>query len=379
MSESRTAQLLIAADMCPIGRNEEAFLAGDRARLVGEFAPEFDAADFVIANLECPLVGETSPVLKTGPIIGAKPGTTAGIKAIGIDLLTLANNHILDHGEAGLASTLQACRSAGIDTVGAAHSREEAARPFRTQINGRRISVVAAAEEEFIATDQGAGAFPMDPGALVLKVIAEAADADDVVVLLHAGFEGYLYPSPRLRSLCHQLVQAGARIVVCQHSHVAGCWEEVGNALIVYGQGNFIFHFRNPDISWKRGFLAKVQLSDAGPPRMTAVPFHQPPSGNAIERMAPADETAFMRGLEERSRQIGTPGFVEASWKSFSEELRPSYMARFLAENRIVRSLLRRSRVSEWFWSAGERRILLNLIRCATHREVLVSALKDGP
>ncbi len=65
---------------------------------------------------------------------------------------------------------------------------------------------------------------------------------DKIIVILHGGIEYYPFPSPELQDKCHFLIEEGADIIVCQHTHCAGCIEEYLNGYIIYGQGNLIFH-----------------------------------------------------------------------------------------------------------------------------------------
>src|SRR5688500_5993588 len=100
------ATVLIGADLCPIEGNRPFFMAGDARALFHDLLPEFEAADLVVANLECPFIETPSPIAKTGPSFGEPGECIRGIQAAGIDVLCLANNHILDHGEAGLKHTM---------------------------------------------------------------------------------------------------------------------------------------------------------------------------------------------------------------------------------------------------------------------------------
>ena len=111
--------ILIAADICPIEDNLPYFEAGDANSLLNDLRDEFRSADLAVANLECPLIENPTPICKTGPTFGESGDCIKGIKAMGLDILGLANNHILDHGAEGLQNTLRVCRAAGIDTVGA--------------------------------------------------------------------------------------------------------------------------------------------------------------------------------------------------------------------------------------------------------------------
>ena len=106
--------LLIGGDVCPTARDTALFEQGSADRLFQDLHGEFEAADFSVVNLECPLIARKSPIEKDGPALGAPVGCTDGLKAAGIDAVNLANNHILDHGEQGLLSTLGALAGAGV-------------------------------------------------------------------------------------------------------------------------------------------------------------------------------------------------------------------------------------------------------------------------
>src|SRR3954453_16197546 len=120
------ATVIIAADICPIGNNVAALTSGDAKALFSDLLPEFHSADLVMANLECPFIDSPSPIRKTGPTFGAPGDCINGIKAAGIDVLSLANNHIMDYGQVGLSHTLASCKTAGIATVGAGKDSEAA-------------------------------------------------------------------------------------------------------------------------------------------------------------------------------------------------------------------------------------------------------------
>src|SRR5687768_13229970 len=108
------ARILIGGDVCPIGDNAALFRSADAESLFDDLLQDFNAADLVIANLECPLIERPTPILKTGPVFGESSTCINGVRAAGIDVLGLANNHIFDHGAPGLENTLRVCEKAGI-------------------------------------------------------------------------------------------------------------------------------------------------------------------------------------------------------------------------------------------------------------------------
>src|SRR6478672_10327093 len=106
--------VIVGGDVCPINRSIRHFKAGDASAIFNDLLPEFGEADLCIANLECPLVSEPSPIIKSGPVFGVESSCINGLRESGIDILNLANNHILDHGPQGLKNTLTVCAGAGI-------------------------------------------------------------------------------------------------------------------------------------------------------------------------------------------------------------------------------------------------------------------------
>ncbi len=124
-------KLVIGADLVPTSSNIDLFNNRDMEALLGrELMYILNSADFRVFNLETPLADEKTPIEKNGPNLCAPVSATAGIKELGVNLLTLANNHIMDQGTAGFSSTLNALRAYGIDYAGAGNYLEEAAVPY---------------------------------------------------------------------------------------------------------------------------------------------------------------------------------------------------------------------------------------------------------
>ncbi|MCB1048713.1 MAG: CapA family protein, partial [Calditrichaeota bacterium] len=117
--QSGTVRILVGGDLCAVGRNEEAFVAGDRKTLLGPLDQLFGQVDLRLVNLECPLIEKPDPLPKIGPLLGGPRSGISGLKALGVDLAVLANNHIMDHSASGLASTMDALDEMGILHTGA--------------------------------------------------------------------------------------------------------------------------------------------------------------------------------------------------------------------------------------------------------------------
>ena len=254
-------KLLIGADMVPTESNKDLFSTADVQTLVGQdLFDVLQAADYRIFNLEVPLTDDATPIDKCGPALIAPTSTVAGYKALGVDLCTIANNHIMDQGPQGISSTLRLLEANGISYVGGGNNLQAACKPYIFEKDGKTIGVYACAEHEFtIAQESYPGANPFDPLESPDHVASLKAQCDYVIVLYHGGRENYRYPSPNLQKICRKLVDKGADLVVCQHSHCIGCEEKYHGGTIVYGQGNFLFD-RSERPGWKTGLL--IQIGD---------------------------------------------------------------------------------------------------------------------
>ena len=372
--------ILIGGDLVPLGRTLPAFVEGDAEGIFHDLLPEFEKADMVIANLECPLIVRPSPIAKSGRVLGAPVDCVRALAKAGIDAVNLANNHILDHGEEGLRSTLKACRETGIETVGAGENHIAAGRILIRTVAGVRIGFMGVAEHEWsVAAADAWGANPLDPAHYVRMLRRHRGQYDFLVVLVHGGIERYHYPPPRLMDMCRFMVEEGAGAVICQHSHCAGCYEQYQGAPIVYGQGNLLFDL-GPATScpgWNEGFLVKLIVEAGSLLRMELVPILQS-DGQPGARCMPDDGAGtFLRAVRERSDAIRDPGFVERAWLEWCRARMPVYMSYLRGHGRVLRSLYGRL---PWLCRQYPRMVglvALDIIRCESHREVIETFLSD--
>jgi poly-gamma-glutamate synthesis protein (capsule biosynthesis protein) len=176
----------------------------------------------------------------------------------GVDVVSLANNHVGDYGEVGLADTLRAARDADVAVIGIGRNEPEALTPHRVTANGVDLAFLAAdsvfregSSDVWAAGPDSAGvaaARRARPAAL-LEAVRSSAEVDDVVVVyLHWGREHQPCPTQKQRLLGRQLAEAGADVVVGSHSHALGGAGWSGDTYVGYGLGNFVwYHDRQPD------------------------------------------------------------------------------------------------------------------------------------
>lgn len=370
--------ILIGADLVPTKSNIDLFASGDIQTLLGEeLSNTIQNSDYRIFNLEIPLTNREEPITKCGPNLIAPTKCAAGYKAMHVDLLTLANNHILDQNQQGLESTCKVLDGAGIAYTGVGQTPEEAAKPYIFECDGKRIGVYACAEHEFsIVTEHSAGANPIDLLESPDHVAALKAKCDYVIVLYHGGKEHYRYPSPNLQKVCRKLVEKGADLVVCQHSHCIGCEEKYQGGTIVYGQGNFLFDYNESEF-WQTSMLVRVGDDFS----IAYIPLVK--NGNTV-RIADTDKAKIIiDDFYKRSKEIQSCGFVEESYKQFVEGYANDVLLSISGKKNSIFfkaiNKLTGDRFNNWYvkkiYRGKSACTALNRIECESLSEILINAL----
>ena len=371
--------ILIGADLVPTESNKQLFINGDADTLLGNvLSRKIREADFRIFNLEVPLVDEKKPIAKGGPNLIAPTKCVEGYKAMHVDLLTLANNHILDQDQQGLKSTCTVLDEAGIAYTGVGKTPEEAAKPYIFECDGKRIGIYACAEHEFsIVTEYSAGANPIDLLETPDHIASLKAECDFVIVLYHGGKEYYRYPSPNLQKICRKLVEKGADLVVCQHSHCIGCEEKYLNGRIVYGQGNFLFDGSESEY-WQTSLL--VQISDNF--EINYIPLKK--NGNGVRCADKSEAEMILEEFRQRSAEIEDDQVLREKYAQFAASYLEYYMLGFSGIGRkLPFRLLEKlfgQRFVNWFvrqWYQKETLLAIqNYVDCEAHKELLIKGLE---
>ncbi len=212
-----------------------------------------DSADIRVGNLECAITGNSQPVQKAYTL-KAPLETARALSMAGFDVLSLANNHAMDYGFAGLAETQATLRKLGIATVGAGVNNVSAHAPVIITKNGLRLAFLAYLDvlpersgfdpHTWIATETNPGIAWATPEQIQADVAAARLEADLVVVMLHGGIEisdVINNISNEQRSEAHAAIDAGAALVIGSHPHVLQQIERYHGGLIAYSLGNFVF------------------------------------------------------------------------------------------------------------------------------------------
>lgn len=197
-------------------------------------------SSLIIANLEAPITGQESPV-EHKPYQHKTTAATLDIFDQRF-VLSLANNHIMDFGTAGLVDTLSALDAAGIRYAGAGLNIDQAKAPCVVKINGLEVAVVCAADPRFQpATENTPGTCPARRDLLVEAVRNVADDSTVIVVSIHMGLEYVSVPSITQINLAQACLDAGAHVVHFHHAHCLNGAATDGRGAVLFGTGNYIY------------------------------------------------------------------------------------------------------------------------------------------
>lgn len=290
----RDITLAFAGDVHFMDRT--ASLLTDPATAFGPIAPVLESADVAMVNLETAITERGTPEPKQFHF-RAPASAFDAVRAAGVDVVTIANNHSLDYGQVGLDDTLANAHRAGVPAIGAGKDATEAYAPWVTTVRGTRIAFVAVSqihelEYSWAAKDNRPGvAMAVDVARASAAVRAAKAQADVVVVYVHWGVEGNSCPTAEMKNFAAQMSAAGATIVLGTHAHLLLGQGHIGNTYVDYGLGNFLWWrddaFSNDTgvlrLTLHGGVVSRSELVPASISRTTGQPV--PVSGAEADRI----------------------------------------------------------------------------------------------
>ena len=225
--------------------------------------------------------------------IHGDPANVSILEEMGVDLVTLANNHIYDMGPDGLTDTLTTLDGAGILRVGAGENIEDASAPVYVERQGVTVGFVDACNAEHTrytpeATEDSSGVLLCYEYDKFLSSVREAKEnADFVIAMVHWGTDYVYETSDGQRDLGHQLIDAGADVVIVAHSHCIQGIEYYNNCPIFYGLGTCWFN--NKTLATYMLQLHFQGDMNGGTITSTVLPGMQ---DNWVTRLAPTEEEA---------------------------------------------------------------------------------------
>ena len=213
--------------------------------------------DLVIGNLESPLVAKGDILKKT---FYGNPEFASFLKECGINVLNVANNHIMEQGTQGFQNTIQVLNKANLGIVG--QISDSRSKILYTKIKGLVIAIAGFSSVD-LHVIQNDGNFAVLTEENVLKALSEMeeAKADLKLLSFHWGNEYVHVPSIEQRKMAYKFIDHGANIIIGHHPHVIQPYEKYNDGHIFYSLGNFMFDFIHSKI-FGIGLVASIDINE---------------------------------------------------------------------------------------------------------------------
>jgi poly-gamma-glutamate synthesis protein (capsule biosynthesis protein) len=204
-------------------------------------------------------------------VLRGDPKGVEGLTLGGVDLVSLANNHITDMGKTGLAETETLLDGAKIGRTGAGSSVAAAEVPYITEVGGLKLGFISAT---YGVNFDSSGVYynTATPEWVTAQVTALKTKTDAVVLLCHCGSEYSPTANAAQQAVAHAAIDAGASLYIGHHPHVPQPVESYKDGLIIYSLGNLVFdqaQSGNRNVS----ALAKITLQGAKPTSLQLLPY----------------------------------------------------------------------------------------------------------
>ena len=332
-----------------------------------------------IVNLEAPITNSESPIIKTGPSLKNPKEAIDILKLMNVQICTLANNHIYDFASDGLKDTLNICEKHNIKTTGAGLNPQKIYEPLIIEDDEITLAIISFAENEFNSIDMlenGVGSNNLDIIELSNQINIAKFKSDYIIIIAHGGHEEYHYPSPRIKKLYHFLIDIGADAIIAHHPHVVQGYEEYKSKPIFYSIGNYFFPSSENSKANHEGFVVILDISK-NMISHSIVPYTQCVNNFQVELMTGEQKIEFIKDVKSLSLVIKDDHELEKKWADFIQSRKETFLiSLFPFSLKVVRRLVKYG-LDRFFVPQKHFLKLLNLIRCESHRDILISSLKE--
>lgn len=249
---NNSAEILFAGDLCLA---EDGFVLdyydtvnGLKDCIDEEIVKKANDADIFMLNNEFCFSDSGNPLNGKFYTFRARPDRVSLLHELGVDIVSLANNHVYDYGKEAFEDTLKILSDNGIAYVGGGYNSSDAERVVYYVVNGIKIGIVSAGRAEKIRYTPGAkedsgGIFLMYDNERLLQVSEEAAkQCDYLIAYLHWGTEDSKYYEGYQHDIAVQLTERGVDAIIGGHPHVLQGFEYVNGKPVIYSLGDFWFN-----------------------------------------------------------------------------------------------------------------------------------------
>lgn len=247
-SESEPTTLLFSGDIYMTDKLVARYgTEGISAYMSDEILSEMTGVDIFMANHEFPFSTRGTPMEGKKYTFRTNPENVQILKDMGVDIVTLANNHTLDFGTVALQDTFQTLDGAGILYAGAGDTKERAEALQIIEVNGQKFGFLAATRvipvTNWNVEYRQPGLFTTyDDTRLVECIKAAKEECDFLTVYVHWGVERVAYPEEYQKVMARHFVEAGADLIIGSHPHVLQGIEFIEEKPVFYSLGNYAFY-----------------------------------------------------------------------------------------------------------------------------------------
>lgn len=301
-NEPEEISILFAGDLLLSGAILRQYEKSDRqitGLAVESLLDTMKSADIFMVNHEFPFSDRGEPMKNKEYTFRAPLNRLNILGELGIDIVSLANNHALDYGIDALMDTFTALDDAEVLYVGAGENLERAKALQIIETGGRKIGFLAASRvipvTGWNATDSKAGMLTTyDPTKLLAEIETADKECDFLIVYVHWGLEYHDTPEKYQVTMAKQYIDAGADAVIGSHPHVVQGVSYYKGKIIAYSLGNFIF-----GNTIKQGMMLELTLGKDDEVKAELVPFYSP--GFQLQEMTDEKKQEFFRYISEIS------------------------------------------------------------------------------
>lgn len=373
--------ILICGDFCPQDRVSNLINKKKYNNVFENTTDIIKKSDIAIVNLECPVVDRENykTISKAGPNLKGNNEMIKALKFAGFNVVTLANNHILDYGNKGIKKTLESLNDNKILYVGAGANLAQAQEPLIINCNEIRFCIMNICESEFsIASNKDSGANPIDLIKLYSQITKIKQDVDYKILIVHGGHEHYQLPSPRMKKLYRHFIDIGFDIVVNHHQHCYSGFEKYKDKYIFYGLGNYSFdRVSERNSIWNEGFMLELIFSNKCIDYKMH-PYIQADNQPGIILMDVVKEKNFVENINRLNSIISNDDLLEeefVKWIKKNKSKYESYLSPY--GNRYLRFLSRLGLLPKML-TRNRKNVLLDMIQCESHNDIIIRLLKYG-
>lgn len=228
-----------------------AFQAGYNAKgiegvLAEDLLQELRDADILMVNNEFPFSDRGEPMPDKQFTFRCSPSYVTALNEMGVDVVSLANNHTLDYGKEALSDTFTTLDGAGILYGGAGETVERAEEVQIIEVNGKKFGFLAVSRvipvADWKVENSAPGLFSCYDDTRLLELVQEAKEkCDFLAVYPHWGVEYQAYPEEYQTRIAERCIDAGADVIVGAHTHCLQGVSYIHGKPVFYSLGNFIF------------------------------------------------------------------------------------------------------------------------------------------